>query len=578
MNTSRVTSKILQSHLLITFSIFIFLYPVANTAQASPTYINSSIGTIEGIESNNIKEFRGIPFAEPPIGALRFKAPIAKHPVTGIIDATDFGPACIQAEGYSTEAGISEDCLHLNIWAPSNVNEPLPVIVFIHGGSYVRGSNSFDLYWGNDFAQRSDVVFVSINYRLGLYGFLEFSHIGGESYFDSANNALRDQMLALDWVKQNIASVGGDTNNITVMGQSAGGGSIAAIMGTDKPTDYFSRAIIMSRPSLYDNGTAMAVAEDIQRIGQQYNLTTASDWLNASNETLLSIQLTSQAVAGPLGGEMLFGPVYGELNGKERLLPELPEDRFKAGHAQTIDLLIGTTMEETRAWAYEDEEAQSLCNVTPFDNPLFEDDPFLSIGATILIELLRLDLGKTDADRRSYSDGDALLALADELFFRIPTTKMARSMAQGSINSSALSWLLKDPTEGKVFSYIFDYEVNFPEIGGCFHNSAPHSSDLAFVFGKTETPVGLWEIGEPRSTEDAATRAALEKSIQDAWVNFAATGNPNVQDASIKHWPEFSGLGQEHMVFRENSEITFAPFWLIQQILLVIGADELSFD
>jgi para-nitrobenzyl esterase len=202
----------------------------------SATIVETTCGKVKGEQSGNIFVWKGIPYAKPPLGRLRFHAPKTPEAWDGIRDATQFGPISPQPSdqimeflGNKTD-NANEDCLYLNIWSPGADEKLRPVMVWIHGGAFKDGSGSSAAYNGTSFAEHGDVVVVTINYRLGVLGFLHLAEIGGEEYATSGNNGILDQVAALKWVQENIARFGGDPNRITLFGESAGAMSIGVLL------------------------------------------------------------------------------------------------------------------------------------------------------------------------------------------------------------------------------------------------------------------------------------------------------------------------------------------------------------
>ena len=201
---------------------------------------NTSHGQIKGKKiTENVLRFTGIPFAKPPVGELRFKAPVEPVPMTDTKECTEFGPASIQPldDVETASAGPqSEDCLSLNIWTQGlDDNKKRPVMVWIHGGGFFTGGANDPIYDGTQLAERGDVVLVSIQYRLGALGFLYLDELGGETFSNSKNNGMLDQVAALKWIKNNIQNFGGDPDNVTIFGESAGGASVSLLMVMPQP-------------------------------------------------------------------------------------------------------------------------------------------------------------------------------------------------------------------------------------------------------------------------------------------------------------------------------------------------------
>jgi para-nitrobenzyl esterase len=215
--------------------------------------VRTSYGALRGTQLEGVVAFKGIPFAKPPVGDLRWAAPERPEPWTGTRDATAYGPASLQAQspistmmGMTFAEGTSEDCLFLNVWTPGADGGKRPVMVFIHGGAFVIGAGSQTMYTGEHLARRGDVVVVTINYRLGALGFLRLGGATGGNVPATGNEAILDQVAALEWVASEIAAFGGDPGNVTVFGESAGSISIAALLASPRAKGLFRRAILQS--------------------------------------------------------------------------------------------------------------------------------------------------------------------------------------------------------------------------------------------------------------------------------------------------------------------------------------------
>ncbi len=512
---------------------------------------DTSSGRVEGIENDGVLVFRGIPYAEPPIDDMRFKPSVIKKRVGGVIKAEDFGPACLQETSWKVpEAGVSEDCLSINVWTPDLEGTDRPVMVWIHGGGHIKGSSGDPRFNGEAFARRGDVVLVTFNYRLGFLGYLDFSEIFGDAYHDSVNNGLKDQMLALEWVRKNICAFSGDPNNVTVFGESAGGGSIAGLLGTDNPENLFDRAIIQSRPLLTNKNTAKIVAGIYKEQAADIGLKSVDDWLSMNKDEVLAFMKKVEDYTGPLVRDRMHGPTYGE----GLVIPVLPEERLKTGHASGLDLMIGTTMNETRLWSEYD---PTLCERTPFNNEMTAGNPLLGLGTAILSKIIKMDLTGTEPGRKSFTDGQAMLAITDEIFFRIPSFEMAGAHADGG---------------GKTYMYIFEYPVNRP--GTCQHNSSPHSVETPFVFHNVDASPNQHRIGPARNEDEYKTRLKFADDTQDVWISFAKSGNPNVKGSMFGVWPLFETNESQTLVISADARVVSNPFGIERMLINMAGADK----
>jgi para-nitrobenzyl esterase len=224
--------------------------PMIDDPQVKGPLVPTAQGTVRGKVDEGAQVFLGIPYAAPPTGANRFAAPKPAAPFAGIYAAGEIGPACPQLSSGKVEEGTSEDCLTLNIWKPTQVSTPRPVLVFLHGGGFVSGSGGLPLYDGKHLSVTQDVVVVTLNYRLGPLGFFAHAALSQQdrSGAGASNFGLLDQQAALAWVRDNIAGFGGDANNVTLFGESAGGMSVCAQLASPRAAGLFHRAIVQSGP------------------------------------------------------------------------------------------------------------------------------------------------------------------------------------------------------------------------------------------------------------------------------------------------------------------------------------------
>src|SRR5580700_178578 len=315
---------------------------VANLATAGVAQqVMTESGMISGVSASGLSVYKGVPFAAPPVGDLRWRAPIPAAPWIGTRKADAFAPACMQV-GVSmpgeTPPVVSEDCLYLNLWTPAKTaHEHLPVIVWIYGGGYINGSASMPLYWGDRLA-RKGVIVVTIAYRLGPLGFLALPELTQESpHHSSGNYGLMDQIAALGWIQRNIAAVGGDPKNVTIAGQSSGSISVSILMASPLARGLFHRAI----------GESGGLFEPLQ-LGPKFLLANAEGdgekyaaSLGASSLKELR-QLAADRLTGNAGG--IVHPVI-----EPYVLPLSPYEAFASGLQNDVPLLIGSNTEEARA-------------------------------------------------------------------------------------------------------------------------------------------------------------------------------------------------------------------------------------
>ena len=312
----------------------------AITLAQSPQ-IPTESGAISGVRASGLSVYKGVPFAAPPVGDLRWRPPVHVAPWTGTRKADAFAPACMQV-GVSmpgeTPPKVSEDCLYLNIWTPAKTaHEHLPVIVWIYGGGYINGSASMPLYWGDRLAHKG-VIVVTIAYRLGPLGFLAHPELTRESpHHSSGNYGLMDQIAALEWIQRNIAAFGGDPKNVTIAGQSSGAISVSILMASPLAKGLFQRAIGESgglfEPLQLAPKFLLANAE---RDGEKYAVSLGATSLQELR------RLPAGLLTGNAGG--ICHPVI-----EPYVLPLSPYEAFTSGQQNDVPLLIGSNAEEARA-------------------------------------------------------------------------------------------------------------------------------------------------------------------------------------------------------------------------------------
>ncbi len=503
--------------------------------------VPTSLGAVRGFSRDGLDVFLGIPYAEPPVGDLRFKPPAAHQPWDVTFDAFQFGAFCPQAYDEVViddpkEDLNNEDCLTLNIWKPSGGDAPRAVMVFIHGGGFVGGSSKEDLYNGAVIAREGGVIVVTLNYRVGILGFFEFSTIGGADYAHSADVGIQDQVLALQWVRDNIAAFGGDPQNITVFGESAGAASVLGLLGTEDPQDLFSRAIVMSGSPLH---TAQNTAAISNLIKDQTGLSSPLIWTKAPTRALMYIQdQVLTAVGSPLS-DLIFAPTYGE----GYVVRTSPLEAIASGNTAGIDLMIGTMADELSYWSFYDTPDSHICEQT------LQDNLFTMVNPQIGPQLQELyDLYASDPQRIWTAEGDIILAMGDDYAFRVQTLDVAAAQAQVA----------------RTYVYRVSYPVNLPD-QPCQNGRSPHGGELPFVFGRVNDGTGFDFIGLPRDAQDDLARNRLQGQMIRAWTNFARTGDPNGTD--LPPWPRFEAETQPVFIFDADPRVEQAPFFAEYQAM-----------
>jgi para-nitrobenzyl esterase len=489
-------------------------------------------GPIRGREEDGLAVFRGVRYARPPVGPLRFRPPLPPARHDAIADAGEFGSIAVQpgagpgsyVPGDPTLQG--EDCLSLNVWTPACDARRRPVMAFIHGGAFLTGSGSGVMYRGERLAHRG-VVVVTLNYRLGVLGFLAHPLLTDSNSGGFANWGLLDQIAALHWVREHIAAFGGDPANVTLFGESAGSMSIADLLGAPRATGLFRRAILESGASaVLPVAPAARLAERVATlVGLREPSRSQLEKMPA--EELLAAQISiTNAVDQGMG--MPFRPVV-----DGGLFARHPADEIAAGRADGIDLVIGTNRDEFKFFAFSDPTAREL------------DDAGVAklierylVGAGLGGQMPRVEDVLVAYREARVARGDPstpfdlLCAMAGDWIFRVPALRLAEAHAARG---------------AATYSYRFDWESPFA--GGVL--GACHGLELPFVFGTVHNPViALFSGGDERAHR-------LADAMQSAWVAFAATGDPTCVEAG--EWPRYTPDRRATMLFGATCSVQDAP-------------------
>ncbi|CAG9297684.1 carboxylesterase/lipase family protein [Celerinatantimonas diazotrophica] len=480
---------------LLTF--FLVAFSIGESVIAAPI-VQLHSGRVEGRSVNGVDAFLGIPYAKPPVGKLRWQRPLSATSWQGIKKTTAFGPSCLQTpmKGSSTPLPdhYSENCLTLNVWRPSRGNGRLPVMVWIYGGGFVNGGSASPVYSGKAFA-KSGVIFVSFNYRLGRLGFFAHPALSGNLF--RGNYGLMDQIKALRWVQDNIISFGGDPNNVTVVGESAGGYSIHALLTSHYSRNLFNKAIIESGGGRYQingqypwkkaqqTGVRFAKQLGIESSGQQAlaKLRSLPGKTIAGDLNMWNMEAQRQTYSGP----MMDGHV----------ISENPEKAYRAGDFAHVPLLVGAN----------------------------DDDlGFVRQHYQNRAQVLAMFGQHQSQAAKAYRDIQGTKALSELIARQKMMIEPARFVAQEFAGQNVPVW-----------EYRFGYVANARE--GQWQG-AKHASEIAYVFKTLAATYG------PNVTARDQKMADL---IHQYWVNFAKTGNPN--GASLPHWPAYSSKTDQLMWF-----------------------------
>ncbi len=482
--------------------------------------VATTAGPISGeVVDHGVTRFLGVPYAAPPLADLRFQAP---HPHPGwneVRPCLQYGDSAMQRGsgpspgplGTPEGVGTSEDCLVLNVWSP-DLEGTAPVMVWFHGGGYAVGTASSPLYEGTNLAGRNDVVMVSVNHRLGIFGFLDVSRRLGDGYQASANAGMLDLVAALEWVRDNIASFGGDPGCVTLFGESGGGGKVSALLAMPSADGLYHRAIIQSGPPFQfpdpdqAHNTCGKVLAELGLADDQ-----ASQLLELPAERLFEVQVALGAGGGPSPGGMSFAPTVGT-----EALPHWPGEALRAGAATDVPLLIGTN--EHEAWF-----------MTLMDPRMRDGGGGPEISDAELVERLTpgVDAG-LDGLIAHYkerfperSNFEILLTIESEAF-RVRSLRLAEDKVGAVAAAGATT---------PVFTYLFRRTASKLAHGGSYHGL-----EMGFMFDNLHTM--RFALADEGSEQ-------LAREMSGRWAAFARTGSPDV--AGLPRWTPFDAEARPTM-------------------------------
>jgi para-nitrobenzyl esterase len=498
----RSVSKLSNSVLAVMFSFFL-LTVAAHASDA--LQVKTDKGKVEGslTDDQKVRAFKGIPYAAPPVGNLRWQPPQPAAKWSGVRAAKDFGSRCIQSSGYPDmnfrDPGQSEDCLTLNVWAPAGAKHgSLPVMVWIYGGGFASGSTSESRQDGQVLAHRK-VVVVSMNYRLAIFGFFVHPELTAESpHHASGNYGLMDETAALDWVKKNIAAFGGDPKNVTIFGESAGSFAVSAQMASPLAQGLFSKAIGESGGAFYSGGLRFEPRESLERRNVEF-AQTAFHTSTLADLRKLSVDEILQAVtAKTTPPPPRFGP---DVDGY--FLPDSVPNIYAAGKQAHVPLLAGWNADEERDVVLRAKPPTTAESFTAMAQKEFGDNAQKFLAAYP---------AGTDAEAVA-SAGD----FAGDRFIKYSTWR----------------WLEVQVATGGSPVYRYNFDLGSP--GDKYHDvslGAFHSDDIEYVFNTLESRAEATWRPEDRKLAD---------QVAAYWTNFARSGDPNA--AGLPTWPTYNAAG-----------------------------------
>jgi para-nitrobenzyl esterase len=480
---------------------------LALPAGADEPIAHTKLGALRGarLDEPSVLVFKGVHYGQSTAGAARFKPPRPIAKWQGVADATRFGATCPQGGDVGRRTKVegeilpmSEDCLVLNIWTPALDGKARPVMVWFHGRGFYAGAGSERLYDGARLARRGDLVVVTVNHRLNVFGHLYLGQQGGAEFAASGNAGTQDLQLALEWVRDHIAAFGGDGGNVTIFGESGGGAKVSTLLGVPSARGLFKRGIIQSGPRL--NGTPLHVASaNTETVMAKLGVRTVAELQALPMEKMLAAVTTDVRTTPD------FGPVT---DGNY-----LPADMFvpqAAAAARGVPVIVGSNRDEYALYA---REAPNFGQRTEAEiraelAPLYGD----SVDA--LIDAYR-------KSRPAASPWDLMIAIRSSRF-HVGTVRLAEAQSKVA------------PT----YVYSFDFEPT--------PLKAAHGAEIAFVFGNA--------TADPRARPGARE---VEDAMSEAWIAFARTGNPN--HSGLPSWPVYDTRTRAVMVFDTKTAVVNDP-------------------
>ena len=479
---------------------------LALNAAAEPV-AQTKLGALRGarLDEPGVLVFKGVHYGQSTAGAARFKPPRPVAKWQGIADATRFGDTCPQGGDVGRRTKVegeilpmSEDCLVLNVWTPALDGRQRPVMVWFHGRGFYAGAGSERLYDGARLARRGDLVVVTVNHRLNVFGHLYLGKVGGAAFAASGNAGTQDMQLALEWVRDNIAAFGGDGSNVTIFGESGGGAKVATLLGVPAARGLFKRGIIQSGPRL--NGTSLDVAiANTETVMNKLGVRSVAE-LQALPVDKLLAAVTTEVRTTPD-----FGPVTdGEYLPADMFVPEA------VASARGVPIIIGSNRDEYALYA---REAPNFGKRTEAEIRQ-ELTPLYGADVDALIDAYR-------KSRPAASPWDLMIAIRSSRF-HVGTVRLAE--AQGKVA----------PT----YVYSFDFEPT--------PLKAAHGAEIPFVFGNA--------TADPKVRPGARE---VEDAMSEAWIAFARTGNPN--HPGMPAWPTYDTRTRAVMVFDAQTAVINDP-------------------
>ncbi|HTR39178.1 MAG TPA: carboxylesterase/lipase family protein [Bryobacteraceae bacterium] len=503
--------------------------PFASVSRAEPTStagktVDISSGKIRGKVHDGIHAFKGIPYGAPTGGKMRFMAPVKPEPWPGVRDCFTFGHQSPQNMNYvevlapqanGAADGYDEDCLCLNVWTPDpSMNRKRPVMFWCHGGGYAQESGSWPWVDGEALSRRGDVVVVTINHRLNLFGYFHLGDVGGEKYAASGNAGMLDLVAALTWVRDNIAQFGGDPGQVMIFGESGGGAKVSTLLAMPSARGLFHRAAVQSGPSLRANTRDAANALTKAMLAKlKIGPDRIDDLQSVPVETLLSVMKSVQSTPGM---RARFGPVL-----DPKILPAHPFDPIASAISSDIPLIIGCNRTEQTFFSLRDDDAFHLTEE--------------GLAKRIAALAPDADAPRVLATYRAAYPG----ASPSEIFFLAGTD---RGVRRGSIRLAERKVAQRS---APVYMYVFAWKS--PALGGKLRS--PHTAEIPFVFDNTDIPKFM--------TAHTSQEKELAAKMSQAWIQFARSGEPDHK--GVLNWPQYDFQKRATMIFDTTCRVVNDP-------------------